>query len=187
MPTKKPKKIILGLVGEIAAGKDTVAAYLKKKYSSQTISFSQPLRDILDRLNLKQTRENMAWLGHDLRKKFGQNLLAKALDQQIKNSKNKIICLPNIRLPQDIKYLKKMPGFVLINIKAQPKIRYERLTKRSQNADDQNKTWTQFLKDAKLPTEINIRKLAKKARYQIDNNGNFKQLYRQVEKIINKI
>lgn len=182
----KTCKLIIGLVGEIASGKDAVANYLEKKYNSQTISFSTPLRNILDCLHMSQNRENMVWLGHDLRKRFGKDILAKTIAEEIKKSKSKIICLPNVRVEQDIKYLKKMPGFLLINIFVDTKTRYERLIKRSQNTDDKTKTWPQFLKDARLPTEIQIRKLAKKAKYKINNNGTIKELYQQIEEIIKK-
>lgn len=181
------KKIIIGLVGEIASGKDTVALYLKKKYHSQTISFSQPLRDILDRIYLPQTRENMSNLGTDLRARFGQDILAKTIGKEIETSKNKIFVLPNVRLMGDIVYLKSMPGFILINIIADPQTRFERLKKRNQNPDDKTKTWQQFLTDAKLHTEKAIRGVAKKATIKIDNNGNFKELYEQIEKIMKRI
>lgn len=180
----KSNKIVIGLAGEIASGKDTVAAYLKKKHQSETISFSQPLRNILDILFLPQTRENMSWLGTILRKKFGQDLLAKAITEQAENSKKKIVVLPNIRLPQDIIYLKKLPHFILVGINADPKTRYRRLIKRNQNSDDKTKTWKQFLKDARLPTETKIRKLIKKAKIVLDNNGSFQDLHAQVEKTL---
>jgi dephospho-CoA kinase len=179
-------KIILGLVGEIASGKDTVAAYLNKKHHSQTISFSKPLRDILDRIFLPQTRENLAWLGYDLRQRFGQDVLAKTITQEAIKNKSNIVVLPNVRLPQDIKYFKKMPGFYLVAIEAEAKTRYQRLIKRSQNADDKSKSWQQFLKDAKLPTETSIRKIARQSKYKIDNNGDFKNLYQQIESLIQK-
>lgn len=181
------KKIIIGLVGEIASGKDTIADYLKKKYKSETISFSQPLREILDLLDLPQNRENMAHLGEDLRKRFGSDILAKAITEQAKKSKKPIVCLPNIRLKEDIVYLKRLPNFFLIHIIADSKLRYQRLTKRHQNTDDRKKTWVQFQKDAKLSTEVAIRKTAKEAKYSIDNNGSLKNLYRQTEKILKQI
>ena len=180
-------KLILGLVGEIASGKDTVAAYLKKNYQSETVSFSQPLRDILNRLYLPQTRKNMSELGIGLRQTFGQDLLSKVIANEVKNSKKKIVCLPNVRLASDLIYLKKLPGFYLIRIDTEQKTCFQRLIKRSQNADDKNKSWPEFLRDLRRPTEIKIRQLAKKTRYRLDNNGNFSQLYRQVDELIKKL
>ena len=180
-------KTIIGLVGEIASGKDTVAQYLKEKYNSETVGFSKPLRDFLDRLYLPQTRENMVWLGHDLRQRFGEHVLAYAITKEAEAIDKPFICLPNVRTFGDIEFFKKMPNFILVQIFADQKTRYERLIKRSQNSDDQTKTWEQFLADAQLPTEISIREVAKEAKYTIDNNGNFKELYRQVNELIEKI
>ncbi|NCN07220.1 AAA family ATPase [Candidatus Falkowbacteria bacterium] len=187
MPKKIKDKIIIGLVGEMVSGKDTVADYLAKKYKSKTISFSQPLRDILDRLYLPQTRINMATLGTLLRAKFGQDLLAKTIIEGIKDSKNKIICLPNIRLESDMTELKKFKNFILISIETDQKIRYQRITKRLQNKDDKNKTWAQFLKDSKLATETKIKKISQKAQYSINNNTNYPDLYSQVDSIMKEI
>src|SRR3990167_736894 len=52
-------KTILGLVGPIASGKDTVKKYLEKKYSALGCRFSSILRDVLERINLPNSRENM--------------------------------------------------------------------------------------------------------------------------------
>jgi len=184
----KPKQqIIIGLVGEIASGKDTVADYLSKKYQSQTISLSQPLRDILDRLYLPQNRINLANLGMALRKKFGQDLLSKVIAQAVKNSPKKIICLPNIRLKSDLVEIGKMKHFILIAIEVKPKTRYQRIIKRAQNTDDKTKTWSAFLKDSQLSTETEIRKIAKTAKFTINNNGSYQELYTQVDKIMKKI
>jgi len=187
MNKKSKEKIILGLVGEIASGKDTVADYLAKKYHSQTISFSKPLRDILDRLYLPQSRINLADLGIILREEFGQAVLEKVTDQEIKNSPKKIVCLPNIRLKSDMAKLKKLKHFILIGLATDLKIRYQRILKRAQNTDDKNKTWTEFLKDSKLSTETEIRKIAKTAKFTIDNNGSYQNLYAQIDKIMKKI
>lgn len=187
MTKKKSNKIVLGLVGEIAAGKDTVAAYLKKKYKSQTISFSQPLRDILDRLYLPQTRDNMAKLGVNLRGIFGQDLLSKTIYEEVVHSPAKIMVLPNVRLESDLIYLKHLPGFHLIAINCDQKIRFTRLKNRRQNPDDKTKTWAGFLKDSKLSTEVQIRHLAKKAKLKIDNNGTKQELFKQVEQAMKKI
>lgn len=187
MKKAKKHKIIIGLVGEIASGKDTFADYLEKKYNSETISFSQPLRDILDRLYLPQTRENLANLGITLRKTFYQTLLGDVVTKEVRNSKKPVTCLPNIRLESDVEKLKNIKGFVLININVSPEKRYKRILKRSQNVDDKTKTWKQFLKDSKLSTEIQIRKIAKRAKFTIDNNGSHQKMYAQIDEVMKQI
>lgn len=180
-------KIIIGLVGEIAAGKDTVADYLAKHYNAKTISFSQPLRDILDRLYLPQTRENMANCGIALLGAFGQDLLSKTIAEEVRHSKAEIVVLPNVRLESDLICLTEEPGFVLVAVSADQKIRFDRLHNRRQNADDADKTWEQFLQDSQLSTEIHIRELAGQAEHQIDNNGSQAELFRQTEQLIKQL
>jgi len=41
-------KLIIGLVGEIASGKSTIAQFLEEEFGSLTVSFSESLRKILD-------------------------------------------------------------------------------------------------------------------------------------------
>ena len=53
------KKIIIGLVGQLACGKGTVAEYLKEKYGASVYRYSTMLRDVLNRLYLEINRVNM--------------------------------------------------------------------------------------------------------------------------------
>jgi len=179
--------IVLGLVGEIASGKSTVADFLITEFKAEAVSFSQPLRDILDILSLPQNRENMVWLGVDLRARFGQDILAKAVFRAAQNSSAPIICLPNIRLAEDITVFKAVPNFYLVKIEAHSEIRYQRLCHRRENPDDQNKTWAEFLSDSQLPTEISIREVAKSAQFALDNNTDKPCLFDQVKKLIQTI
>ncbi len=183
----KDEKIILGFAGEIGSGKDAIAHYLSEHHNFQTISFSTPFRDILDRLHLPQTRENMVWLGHDLRTRFGTDVIDRVITDEVNASNNTRFCLPNIRIEADITQLKHFPGFVLIRVEADAKIRYQRLNGRGQNADDHTKTWEEFLTDAELPTEKTIRDIAKQATHTIINNGTIEELHQQIEDLLKKI
>ncbi len=181
------EKIILGFVGEIGSGKDAIAHYLSEHHNFQTISFSKPLRDVLDRLHLPQTRENMVWLGYDLRNRFGTDVLDRVITDEVNASNEQRFCLPNVRLEADITQLKLLPGFTLIRVEADAKIRYERLNGRGQNTDDHTKTWEEFLADAELPTEKTIREIAKQATHTIHNNSTIEELHQQIEELLKKI
>lgn len=177
-------KIILGLTGEIASGKGTVAKYLGEKYSATSHRFSTPLRDLLNRLYLEINRKNMQDISTVLRAHFGQNLLAKVITEDVKNDKNKVVVVDGIRRPADIEYLRELPEFKLLYITADPKIRYERLVKRGENEDDKNKTFEQFQKDHEAETELEISKIGQTADYKIDNSGNLEELFAQIDKIV---
>ena len=182
-----PNKIILGLVGEIASGKDLAARYLSEKYGAETISFSQPLRDILNLLYQPVSRINLAELGDNLRRQFGQDVLSKVIAQKVSASDKDIIVLPNVRLESDIAYLKHLPGFVLVAVWAEDRERYRRTVCRQQYAGDEEKTWEDFQKDSELYTERSIRELMGKCAYRLDNNGPKGDLYPQLEELLEKL
>ena len=179
------KKLIIGLVGEIAAGKSTAIEYLKEKYNADSYRFSDPLRDVLDCLCLDMNRKNMQILSLILRENFGQDLLAKIISERARNNNNAIIAIDGVRRPADIEYLKKLPEFKLVYITTDLKTRYERLTKRAENSDDTNKTFEQFKKDHEAETELEIPIIGQTASYKIDNSGTKEELYKQIDKIIN--
>lgn len=177
-------KIVIGLAGQIASGKDTIADYIAKKYGGVSVSFSQPLRDILNRACLPIDRVNMSWLAQTFIDRFGGGVISNIIGKEIEKSDKKIFILPNIRREDDASYFKDWPGYVLVGINTDTRICYDRLIKRSQNVDDQTKTWEQFQKDLQLSTELSIDGLIKKAPIKIDNNGSLEDLYKQVDKII---
>jgi dephospho-CoA kinase len=181
-----PNKIILGLCGKIASGKGTVVKYLEKKYSAASYRFSTPLRDVLKRLYLETSRENMQSASQTLRETFGQNLLAKVITEDVKNDQNRIIIVDGVRRPADIEYLAKLPEFKLVYITANIKIRYERIIRRNENEDDKTKTFEQFVKDNQAEAELLIHEIGQTTDFKIDNNGGFEELYAQVDKIIEK-
>lgn len=177
-------KIIIGLVGEIASGKDVTKKYLEIHYGANCHRFSTILRDLLGRLYMPITRENMQNISTILRQQFGSDLLAKILTEDVKNDPCEIIIVDGIRRFADITYLKTLPGFVLVSIEVDAKIRYERLVQRNENADDSTKTYEQFLADGQKETELEIPAVMATANYKLDNNGTLKNLYNQIEKII---
>ncbi len=179
------QKIILGIAGEIASGKGTVAEYLKKKHNASSYRFSTILRDILDRLHLEQSRKNMQNLSTSLRESFGEDALAKVMAEDVKEEQNNLIIIDGVRRLDDIKYLREIPEFKLIYIDADIKKRYERILKRRENPDDKNKTFEEFEREHQSESELQIKDLKNHADVVIDNNGDWDDLYAQVDKIIN--
>lgn len=185
MPSSK--KIILGFVGDLASGKGTICKYLKEKHGVDSYRFSTMLRDILDRIYVEKNRENLQDLSTFLRGRYGQDIMSKVIVKDVLNDKNNIVAVEGIRRPTDITYLQELPGFHLIYITADPKIRWQRMVLRKENADDAGKTFEQFLKDEQAEADMLIKDLGKKAKYTLVNNESVEEFYNQMEEILNKI
>lgn len=179
--------LILGFVGRIAAGKSTVGQYLKDKHNASIHRFSTVLREIASRLYLEQNRDNLQKISSALRQAFGDDILAKTIAEEVKKDEAKIIVIDGIRRKPDIKYLRELPGFHLIYIYTKQEIRYNRLTKRGENPDDNQKTLAEFQQDEKKEAEQQIDEVIKLARYTVDNNSTISHLYNQIEEILEKI
>lgn len=180
-------KIILGLTGPIAAGKEVVKKYLIEKYQAKDCKFSTPLRDVLNRISIPVSRENMQKLSTILRTGFGEDLLAKIIAEDSKNLESEIVVVDGVRRPTDISYLEELPNFFLIKIEADSELRYERMVKRNENPGDSNKTYENFLKDHESEADSLVPVVMKKAKFSIDNNSSLEDLYRQVDEILEKI
>ncbi|MDD4476747.1 MAG: AAA family ATPase [Patescibacteria group bacterium] len=181
------QKIILGFVGDLAAGKGAICKYLKEKYGINSYRFSTPLRDVLDRLYVEKNRENLQKLSTVIRENFSQDILSKIIAEDAVNDKNEIVAVEGIRRPSDIVYLEKIDGFHLVYITAESKLRWERLVKRNENLGDDKKTYEEFLRDEQAEADRLIKELGKKCEFTINNNGNFGELYENLENILNSL
>lgn len=178
------KKIILGITGEMASGKDTVTRYLVEKYGAKQYRFSDPLRDILDRLHLPQTRDYLSALSHHLRKAFGEDILAHVIENDAKHDQHELIVIDGIRRLSDIDLVRKMPEFTLIYVEADMERRYNRLTGRRQNADDPTKTFEEFKQDHLLETELTVPPMRVEAKHIVNNDGTLEELHAQADRVI---
>jgi len=179
-------KVIIGLAGEISSGKGSVAKYAKEKYNAKIYRFSDIFRNILDTLGLEHSRKNMSDLSLTLRKTFGEDVLDKALTEEIKKSESNVVVVDGVRRIDDIKYLKKMPKFILVFVETKIGNRYKRIVKRKENPDDQNKTFEEFRDDSQRNAELKISSLKKYADKIINNDGTLEELHKQIDNIFEK-
>lgn len=180
-------KIIIGLVGEKLAGKDTVANYLAKKYGAFHIKFSHLLDEILEILDMPKTRRNEIDLGLALRDVFGANVLYHALKRRTLSSTAPMIVINGIRMDEQEKIIKDL-GAKIIYITAPLSLRYERYQNRHEKEDDGKMSFEEFARqDREEETEKGIPALGERADFRIENTGSLEELYRKAEDIIQKV
>ncbi len=177
-------RLILGITGEIACGKGTITSHIVKEYGAGSHRFSTMLRDVLDRMYIEQSRDNLALISKILRHNFGEDVMAKTMMKEAESDEHEIVIIDGVRRLADIKYLRELPHFKLVYIEADIQRRYERIIKRGENTDDSGKTFEEFQKEQTLESETQIRDLKNYANYVVDNNGTYTDLYEQIDKII---
>lgn len=131
------KQIIIGLVGPIASGKGEVAKFFREKNFSY-FSLSDRVREEAKARNLELERETLQNIGDDLRKKYGNNVLALRTTEMIKENDNNIV-IDSIRNPGEAISLKEKLNIFIIGITAPREIRLNWFLKRSRESDPKTK------------------------------------------------
>lgn len=177
--------MIIGLVGEKLAGKDTAANYLVKNYGADHFRFTHILDEVLKDLNLPISRKNEIDLGLSLRKVFGDHVLANALERRIKKSSAKINVVNGIRM--DEMDVVKSWGAKIIYVTSPIEIRFERNKTRREKADDGQMNFEAFAAVEKGPTEVRIPELGKRADFKIENSGTVEEYYSKIDDIMKQL
>lgn len=136
-------RIYVGVIGQIAAGKGILVDYLIKKYGFTAFSLSAIIHAELKKRQIKKfDRKILQDIGDQLRQKYGNDILARRAMQIIGKSNSNVI-IDGIRNQGEIHYLKTLPNFILIGVKATRKLRFRRILKRAKAWDPT--TWQQFM------------------------------------------
>jgi dephospho-CoA kinase len=175
---------IIGLVGHPASGKGTVAAELIAHHDAVSFRYSTMLRDILTRLHLPHDREHIAATSHMIRETFGSDIMSRVIAEDAKQSSAPIVIVDGIRRMEDIIHLKDNPKFMLVAIEASMQTRYERLIARTENTDDQTKTFEQFKADHLHESDREVDEVITHAQIRIDNNGSADTLREQIDTLV---
>ncbi len=124
---------VIGLVGPIASGKDSVLDELKGR-GFKAFFLGDRTRDEADRRGLPHDRSVLQDMGNDLREKFGDDILVKLTEKLFNGSEEKIV-IDGIRNPGEIAYLRKKYNSIIIGVTAPFDTRREFSRKRSGDAD----------------------------------------------------
>ena len=177
-------KIVLGIVGQPAAGKGTIAAYLKSSYGAESYRFSDPLSATAAALSLPLTRDTMIRLSESLRAAFGQDLLSKAVAARAEASTADLVVVDGVRREDDVAALKALPGFKLVAVTAEVKARFVRAKQRAEKSDEATLTFEQFQALEQRSTEVTARELEAKADFAVGNDGNLEDLEKEIDNLL---
>lgn len=180
------KRKIIAIQGLPGSGKTEVINYLMKKFNWPRVYFGEVTFDEIKKRKLEVNEKNERVVREDLRNKFGRLHYAKQVVRKIENIENaENILVESLYDWQEYIFFKEKFGedFITIAIYASPKTRYKRLRKR------QIRPLTP--EDARSRDYAQIENIFQAgpiamANYNVNNEGTFEELYRQIDAIIKK-
>jgi len=182
--------IIIGITGTLGAGKGTVVEYLVEKQGFCHYSVRSYLLKEINRRKMPGNRDSMVAVANELRTLHGPSFVTDQLfDEAALVGKDCVI--ESIRTPGEIDSLKEKGNFHLFAIDAEPKLRYERIVKRSSETDHisfntfiENETREMSTTD---PNKQNLKACIRQADFILYNDGSKADLFQQVEKVLGQI
>lgn len=186
------QRLLIGLVGPIAAGKSDVARYLEKNDFS-AFALSDQVREEASRRGIDEpTREYLQDLGDELRKTFGEEVLAKKALEEIEQADISLAVISGIRHPAEVDFLRQQERFFLLEVTAPQRIRFRRIRERARS--NNHLTWKEFLNANSRNSgrgaanhRQSVQPCLALADFTIDNRGSKGELYEQVALILAEI
>ena len=175
--------VIIGITGTLGAGKGTVVDYLVKEKGMAHYSVRGYLIEEIKKQGLPVNRDSMTKVANELRAKHSPAFIIEELFRKAAQiGQNAII--ESIRTQGEIDFLKKQPGFLLIAVDADQKLRYDRITIRASETDhidfDTFKANEQREYSTDDPNKQNLSKCIEMADVVINNNGSVSELHESV-------
>lgn len=179
--------MIVGLVGQNCAGKDTAAAYFVSK-GFERYSLSDYLRGELETRGTPLTRENLVNLGNELRLSKGPGFLSEKALELFEEGKNYVVV--SIRNPAEAQTLRKNGDFVLVALEAPARVRFERMHARDRGEKDPQ-TFEEFLRlenqENRGGAQQSISETMRLADYTVDASGSIEEEIKEVERLCLKM
>jgi dephospho-CoA kinase len=182
--------LVIGITGTLGAGKGTVVEYLLKEKGFNHFSVRQYLLEEIQKRRLPENRDSMVIVANEMRRLNSPSYITDQLYiQALKSNKNAVI--ESIRTPGEIDSLRRKGKFFLFAVDADPKTRFERITKRNSETDQID--FDTFINNEQRemtsndPNSQNLQKCREMADLVIWNDGSINELYEKVEKVLREI
>jgi len=175
---------VVGITGTIGAGKGTIVEFLmtKKGFAHYSVR-GYLVREISER-GLVVNRDSMVLVANDLRAKYSPAFIIEELYREAVAA-GKDCVIESIRTPGEVDALRRVPGFTLLAVDAEPKIRYSRIFSRGSETDliDYQTFLANEAREMNSddPNHQNLHQCINMADVIMLNNGTIQNLYDQVE------
>jgi dCMP deaminase len=174
-------KTTLCLAGLMRSGKDFVAKYIVDNYNYKHLNMSDVIKDELIKEGKEPSKLNRSILGDEWRKLYGNDIVMKRTLEKAQDYDKVIIT--GVRSPEELEYLKQhTERFKLILVHASREVRFAR-----RSTTDPQSFEAFFERDERDIKFKGTGQVIQKADYVVDNEGAIEAIYKQIEKIIQRI
>jgi dephospho-CoA kinase len=167
---------VVGISGQISAGKTTAGTYLKEN-GYHYARFSSVLADLLKEKGIEPSRTALQKLGEEVNKNPGQIWLCEQLIQRLPTEGN--IVIDGLRFPEDHFFMAHSYGdaFTHLHVQASIDLRAKRYISNEGSS-------LEFFEAIKHPVECSIESLANLAHVRILNESDLNKFYFLVKSAI---
>ncbi|SRR6056297_581669 len=177
---------LIGTVGRIGSGKDTVIQYLHKRCGLPMYSLGDMIRDAAREEQQEITRENLQEIAQRHIKNHGEDFFVRRLIDRLTEEAPDGAGVAGIRKPLDAKTFRDQYGsdFLLVHVRtADPEVRFRRIRQRDDPRDAEE--FEDFLvHDQREEDMFQIGETLRMADEVLANDGSLEDLHQQVEKKI---
>ncbi len=180
--------MVIGLIGLVGSGKDTVSEYLISKYGYKMVGMGDIVRELATKLGRSHNRDDLQRTQKEYRERYGDEYFGSLVVEKIKKSGWEKVIINGIRIPPDVEVPKKEFGrqMTVLLVDARPEIRFERLRSRKRVGDPE--TFEEFQRQENNELKLfNFDGVLKYVEKRVDNNGTLEHLHKNVDKFIKEI
>lgn len=174
-------KEVIGIVGTIAAGKDTAGDHISDVLHIPTFQISSPLKQICIEMGVEPTRDRLIALGTQMAEKHGDAYLAEYILGRMPDR----AVITGMRQIGQIALLKEYSDLKIVSLDADSLIRFERAKKNNKlgEATTPEEFVANELAENSEPNAQRLFEVMDLADYQLMNEGTIAELYTQIDSI----
>ena len=182
--------LIIGIVGDVSSGKETIANYLKEVYQFEILLNNDPSFDSNEISNKKadgilgseKMKESLDNIINEMNTK--QTINTKNIKQRIRELKSNFTLIYPYLSYDDYNLLSNKSCFRLLNISCPTKIRYNNfITKHHQNSNFES-----FLElDSNISTNKSLNTIRNLAHFTINNDSSLENLKEKINKLMTQL
>jgi dephospho-CoA kinase len=180
---------VIGVVGKIGAGKDTLANYLAEMLNAAKLDISDVVRKEAQECGIGWSREELTTFSKEKINTFGANYFVEKIAIALNEVSENVSVISGIRTPQNVNFFRNRynEDFILVSIHvSDDKVRYNRIRERSMDKDPSIDE--QLITNDRMQEQIfNISETAKMADFSIENLGTLQDLEKDAMRLSQQI